>query len=448
MGTLINGFKKLFIKKPKPDVADAEELRIAFKDRYHSFKLLLNANNRALEVMADIERALQGQQPFGMTFVRSCCTAVSVNVFNMIKNIEKLAPGKYGKLNDRFNNIQQHIDRLLSQKKSMEDERFILPLDGVNKEMADLVGSKMANLGEIKNRLQLNVPKGFVITAAAYERFIRENDLQTEIDRRFQSADVDNMERLYTLSSEIQQLIISSGIPDDLVVSIMQAWKHLTSETGDGTTLALRSSALGEDTQESSFAGQYRSELNVSIESIFQAYKEVIASKYSLQAITYRLNRGFKDEDISMCVGCMAMVDAVAGGVMYSRNPVDMRNDSIFINAAWGLPKSVVDGSDACDLIVVSRKVPMEIIREDIKTKKRKFICFPEEGVCRMELTGKNGDLAAIDKNQALDLAELAVKIEEYYAAPQDIEWAIAQDGTVYILQCRPLQQMEMEKRD
>jgi len=448
MGTLINGFKKLFIKKPKQDATDVEELRIAFKDRYHSFKLLLNANNRALEVMADIERALQGQQPFGMSFVRSRCTAVSVNVFNMIKNIEKLAPAKYGKLNDRFNNIQQHIDRLLSQKKSMEDERFILPLDAVNKEMTDLVGSKMANLGEIKNRLQIKVPGGFVITAAAYEKFIRENDLQAEIDRRFQSADVDNMERLYTLSSEVQQLIITSGIPDDLAVSIMQAWKHLTSETGDRTTLALRSSALGEDTQESSFAGQYRSELNVSIESIFQAYKEVIASKYSLQAITYRLNRGFKDEDISMCVGCMAMVDAVSGGVMYSRNPVDMRDDSIFINAAWGLPKSVVDGSDACDFIVVSRKVPMEIIREDIKTKKRKFICFPEEGVCRMELTGKNGNLAAIDKNQALDLAELAVKIEEYYATPQDIEWAVTQDGAVYILQCRPLQQMEMEKRD
>jgi pyruvate,water dikinase len=184
------------------------------------------------------------------------------------------------------------------------------------------------------------------------------------------------------------------------------------------------------------------------MESIFQAYKEVIASKYSLQAITYRLNRGFKDEDISMCVGCMAMVDAVAGGVMYSHNPVDVRDDSIFINAAWGLPKSVVDGSDACDLIVVSRKVPMEIIREDIKTKKRKFICFPEEGVCRMELTGKARNLAAVDKNQALDLAELAVKIEEYYATPQDIEWAVAQDGAVYILQCRPLQQMEMEIRD
>ncbi len=448
MGTLINGFKKLFIKKPKLDAADVEELRIAFKTRYHSFKLLLNANNRALKIMADIERALQGRQPFGMSFVRSSCTAVSVNVFNMIKNIEKLAPGEYGKLNDRFNDIQQNIDLLLSQKKSMEDERFILPLNDVYKEMTDLVGSKMANLGEIKNRLQIKVPGGFVITAAAYEKFIRENHLQAEIDRRFQSADVNNMERLYTLSSEIQQLIITSKVPDDLADSVMQAWKQLESETGDRTTLALRSSALGEDTQESSFAGQYRSVLNVSIQSIFQVYKEVLASKYSLQAITYRLNRGFKDEDISMCVGCMAMVDAVAGGVIYSHHPVDMRDDSIFINAAWGLAKSVVDGSDACDLLVVSRKAPMEIIREDIKTKKRKFVCFPEEGVCRTELTGKTRNLAAIDKNQAFDLAELAVKIEEYYAVAQDIEWAVAQDGTIYILECRPLRQMEMEKRD
>jgi pyruvate, water dikinase len=448
MGKLINAFKKLFVKKPKPDSVDVEELRIAFKDRYHSFKLLLNANNRTLEIMANIERALQGKQPFGMSFVRSSCTAVSVNIFNMIKNIEKIAPGRYGKLNERFNTIQQYIEVLLAQKKSMEDERLVLSLNAVNKEMTDLVGSKMANLGEIKNRLRIKVPGGFVITAAAYERFIRENDLQAEINRRFQSADGDNMERLYTLSSEIQQLIITSRIPDDLSVSIMQACKHLTSEAGDRTTLALRSSALGEDGLESSFAGQYRSELNVSIESIFQAYKEVIASKYSLQAVTYRLNRGFKDEDISMCVGCMTMVDAVAGGVMYSSNPVDMRDDSIFINAAWGLPKSVVDGRDACDLVVVSRKAPMEIIREDIKTKKRKFICSPEEGVCRMELNGTTGNQPAIDKKQALDLAELAVKIEEYYAVPQDIEWAVARDGAVYILQCRPLQQMEMEKRD
>ncbi len=448
MGALFDHFKKFFIKKPKPTAAEVEELRIAFKERYHSFKLLLNANNKALEIMADMERALQGQQLFGMSFIRASCTAVSVNVFSMIKNINTLAQGKYADLNARFNDIQQKIDSVLSQKKSISDERLVISLEAVNKEMSDFVGNKMANLGEIKNRLGIRIPGGFIITAAAYERFIEENELQVEIDRRFQSMDGDDMEKLYALSSEIQQLIIKSRIPDDLADAVRQAYNKLESDTKGKLTLALRSSALGEDTRESSFAGQYLSELNVSFDSIFQAYKEVLASKYALQAIIYRLNKGFKDEDISMCVGAMAMVDAVAGGVIYTRNPVDMRDESIFIISAWGLPKSVVDGSDACDLIVVSRKLPMAIIHEDVKAKERKFICLPEEGVCRMELTGDKKDLASIDHHQALDLAELAVKIEQYYAMPQDIEWAVAKDGSIYILQCRPLKQMETLKTD
>ncbi len=448
MAALFDHFKKFFKKKPKPTAADVEQLRIAFKERYHSFKLLLNANNKALEIMADMERALQGRQPFGMAFIRASCTAVSVNVFNMIKNIEKLAQDKYGELNGRFNHIQRKIDGLLSRKTLMKDERLVIPIEAVRKEMSDVVGSKMANLGEVKNKLQIRIPTGFVITSAAYERFIKENDLQAEIDRRFQSADVNDMERLFTLSSEIQQLIIKSRIPDDLVDAVRRAYDKLESDTKGKVALALRSSAIGEDTQESSFAGQYRSELNVSHDSIFHAYKEILASKYSLQAVTYRLNRGFKDEDISMCVGCMRMVDAVAGGVIYTRNPVDMTDDSIFIHSAWGLPKSVVDGRGACDLFVVSKKIPREIIQKKINVKELKFICLPEEGVCRMELTGDKKDLASIDDKMALDLSELSVKIEKYYAMPQDIEWAVDEDGAIYILQCRPLKQTETLKTD
>lgn len=65
-----------------------------------------------------------------------------------------------------------------------------------------------------------------------------------------------------------------------------------------------------------------------------------------------------------------------------------------------------------------------------------------------MELTGDEGDEASLDKKQALYLADLAVKVEDYYHTPQDIEFAISQDGAVYILQCRPLQQMETVKHD
>jgi pyruvate,water dikinase len=448
MGIIPDILNKLFMKKQEKEAINIEQLRVEFKERYHSFKLLLSANIKSLEIMADIEKALGGSRPFGMSFIRSNCTSISVNVFRMIRKIDSLAPGKYKKLNERFNDIQQSIEQLLTQKRSIKDERLIIPLNAIDKEMADLVGSKMANLGEIKNRLCLKMPAGFAITSYAYERFIEHNDLQAEINRRFQSADVDHMERLYTLSSEIQQHIIRSTVPGDLADAIMEAWKQIEEETGGDITVALRSSAVGEDEAGSTFAGQYRSVLNVSKENINHAYKEVIASKYSLQAITYRLNKGFKDEDIPMCVGCLAMVDAVAGGVTYSCNPFDMSDDSIFINAAWGLPKSVVDGSDACDLFVISREEPMAVIQQDIRVKERKFVCFSHEGVCRMDLTGSARDLPAIDRGQIYALAELAVKIEDLYAFPQDIEWAIDSDGTIYILQCRPLQQTEMGKKD
>ena len=446
MGQVFDFMKGFLPRKGKESKANAEELRVDFRARYHQFKLLLNANNKSLEIMADIERALRLGQPFGMSFVKATCTAISVNVFQMIKNLAELGPGKYNELSNRFNGIQHNIDQLLTERKEVKDKRLIIPLKSIDKEMADLVGSKMANLGEIKNKIKIQVPEGFSITSAAYQKFIEHHDLQSEIERRFQSADLEDMERLYTLSAEIQQLIIRSRPPEDLHEAIMNACRELEGTVGGKIGLAVRSSALGEDTARTSFAGQYRTELNVSSEEIIEAYKEVIASKYSLPAITYRLNRGFRDADISMGVGCLVMIDAEAGGVIYSRNPVDLSDNSIFINSVWGLPESVVDGSVACDLFVVTREKPIRVIQKEIKVKEKKSIRRSQDGVSRIDLPQDIGELPSIDETQACILAELAIKIEEYYTLPQDIEWAIDPDGAIYILQCRPLQQMETAK--
>ncbi len=101
----------------------------------------------------------------------------------------------------------------------------------------------------------------------------------------------------------------------------------------------MRSSALGEDAREASFAGQYRSILNVSPEYLILSYKEIVASKYSVPAMTYRLNKGFLDEEIIMCVGCMAMIEAEAAGVMYSTDPGGIGRQEIVINAVFGSGK-------------------------------------------------------------------------------------------------------------
>jgi pyruvate,water dikinase len=269
---------------------------------------------------------------------------------------------------------------------------------------------------------------------------MKENDLQSEIDRLIQSTDTESLDQLYTLSGSIQQKIITSAVPEPVERSIREHYL-LLSEHGKKATVAMRSSALGEDLPGTSFAGQYRSELNVSGDSVLDAYKGILASKYGLPAMAYRLNRGILDEQIAMCVGCMEMVDALSGGVAYSRNPLDIRDDSVVINAVWGLPKSVVDGSTACDLFVVERGDPMRIVRKEVVRKDQKFVCYPEEGVCRLDMTGAQSLQQSITDEQALAIARMAVEIEQFYRTPQDVEWALEKDGSVVLLQCRTLQQ-------
>ncbi|MEJ2725522.1 MAG: PEP/pyruvate-binding domain-containing protein, partial [Deltaproteobacteria bacterium] len=448
MGVL-NAVRTWFSRKAGGEAQSAEELRVAFRARYHQFKLLLNANNKALEIMAEMEEALKGTWPFGMTFVRSRCTRVSTNVFQIAKHLNDLAPGKYEVLYHRFKDIQVKINPYIRPRSVSLEGPTVIPLQEVDKTMADQVGSKLANLGEIGNRIGLKVPRGFAVTAQGYEQFIKYSDLQAEIDRRIQSADMDRTDELYRLTASLQHLIISAPLPRDLEGVIIHHFRLLEKEVGEGARVAVRSSALGEDFPGTSFAGQYRSELNVSADYVLQAYKEVVASKYSLPAMTYRLNRGIRDEDVAMCVGCMHMVDAVSGGVMYSRNPVNIRDDAVVINAVWGLPKSVVDGSATADLFVISRGNPERIRRKDILFKDQKLVCYPEEGVCRLDLTGDVGGLPSLTDDQALELARLAVRLEAYYKTPQDIEWAIGEDENITVLQCRPMQQIgEGPKRE
>ncbi len=429
---------------PALEFVEVEKLRLAFKSRYHSFKLLLTANGRILEAMAEMERALQGNESFSMSFVHTCCTSISVNVFRMINDMEIIAPGKYSGLRDRFLIIHRQIDDLLEQKKDISDKRLVIPLSTITSEMAELAGGKMANLGDVKNRLHMNVPDGFVITAAAHDLFMNTDGLQKEVDRIFQVAGSDEDRNLDLVSSQIRQKIMAATIPEPIRLAVEEAYAHMKEKNGGlEVRLAVRSSAHGEDAKNSSFAGQYRSELNVTFPQFFYYYKQVMASKYSAQAIAYKLNRGFRDEDIAMCVGCLAMVSAASGGVIYTRNPLDSKDDSIYINSTWGLPKTVVDGNDLCDLFVVKRDNDLTILRRDVKDKGYRFVCNSDEGCMRTAISGGENILPSLTDTQIQQLAEFSIQIEQYYEGPQDIEWAIDNDGKIYFLQSRPLQQVE-----
>jgi pyruvate, water dikinase len=423
------------------DQEDSRALRLEFQSRYHQFKLLLNANNRALEIMTELEQALEGTVPFGMKFIRSRTMGAYTRVYQIVKHLHALAPGKYAALSPHLEAIRQDLEALVSPHREVSASGpFILHFSDLDKTHADQAGMKMASLGEMAGRLNIRIPDGFVVTARAFHRFLDHNDLKTEIKRRIQRTEEDGHHRFYTISAEIRGLIQDAPLPEDLDIVIGKAYEDLAARRGKPVQLAVRSSALNEDQEGVSFAGLYHSALNISRDHLVATYKQIVAAAYSPAVMAYRFSRGLTDEESEMCVGVMEMVDAASGGVLYSANPMDIRDQSVVINSAWGLPKAVVDGTTATDLFRVAKSPALAVSYRNIACKAQKYVCYPGEGVCRLDDTGPDCTQPSLTDAQIIELATMALDIERYMGRPQDIEWAIDRDGKIVLLQCRPLQ--------
>ncbi|MFQ6759126.1 MAG: pyruvate, water dikinase [Deltaproteobacteria bacterium] len=417
MTFFLDRLTSLFRTKPRLKPA---ELQAAFRAHYKDFRALLTANNNALELMAEMEQALTAGRSFGMAFVRGNCTALSVNIYKMIHHLTRLADGRYSELDQPFRAITKQLEQVIALRSPSAEGALILTMAEVDASAVDQVGEKMANLGEVRNRLGLRTPDGFVITATASRHFIEADALQVEINRRLKGLNLDNLEELYTVSAGIQNLISNAPLSPELEEAILAHHQQLATSSEEELLVALRSSALGEDSSNVSFAGQYRTQLNVSREFVVQTYKEIVASKYKSQAIVYRQQRGYRNLDVHMCVGCLRMVDGAISGVLYSRAPDDPRSPYVIIQAAPGLAATVVDGSGATEQFRVSRTPPHPILH-------------------RQSAEELSHSPLALTELQAAELAATGVRLEEHFGTPQDIEWSIDRCGLLYILQSRPL---------
>lgn len=430
--------------KAEQESRKEEQLRQAFKARCGHFKALLSANKRALATMATLEEALQGERLFGMNFVRANCAVIIAAVFNMVRHLNALSDDAHAGLYDRIKLIQQRISDITAPKTDSVAGPLVLPLEQVNFSLTHEVGGKMASLGEARQRLGCNIPLGFVVTASGFHRFIEANNIQEEVNRRMQLTDLSKLDAVFALSSSLQQLIIGSPIPEDLADAILAHYALLTAQR-PGARLAVRSSAIGEDDHGTSFAGQYRTELNVTGDFLLETYKEVIASKYGVTAMTYRINRGIPDDEVPMCVGCLEMVDALSGGVAYSIDPLG-REPEVVINAVPGLPRVVVDGSAEVDVFRVSRSAPRTITGREVAAKRFR-LSASEEDIAKVPLSPEEGLAPSLTDAQILEVAEAALGFEELYGLPQDVEWAYDPDladpsaplGKLVILQTRAL---------
>lgn len=264
----------------------------------------------------------------------------------------------------------------------------------ISKEDVSLVGGKAASLGEMVNT-GVPVPLGFVIT--------------TRIDNKFAGANKMKIGK-----------------------EIIKAFDKLNAER-----VAVRSSAIAEDSSFASWAGQLETYLNITRENLIEKVQDCWDSIKSERALSYAANQDLSEDQMKVAVVVQKMVESKASGVMFSVNPISEDCDEIMIEAGYGLGELLVQGLITPDNFIVNRKT-LEIKSKDIQTQETMLV-FKD---------GKNQEVSvpedwkseqSVSDEIVIRLAELAIRIENHYQKPQDIEWAIDNQDKIWILQSRPI---------
>jgi pyruvate,water dikinase len=441
---IAKGFNILSKLIPRRQRPSRDAVTQFFRFKYESFKELLNSNSELLNIIANIEDKLQGRSVFGMSFIKSQSVLAVFHTLRMVKRFDDLSGGEHRSLFKVIEDINARIKEEIEKRGEDPVTEFTIPYSRITKEMVDWVGEKNANLGEVLNRVHLPVPPGFAITTHAYYSLLDYNDLFDEIDKKKMEIDPENLESVNRVSEEIQKLILGAEVPPELREAIESSYARMmedssgTDPSGCSGNVSLRSSALREDS-ELSFAGQYQSSLNVVPRQLVETYKYIVASLYTPRAVSYRLNKGIRDEDIAMSVACLRMVESVASGVMYSRNPINLLKDDVTITAVWGMGLYAVDGTISPDTYTVAKNGTFTILETRVSHKPVQLICSPDGGLVQIPVDEERRDQPCLSPEQIRTLAEYAVKLEDHYGCPQDIEWALDSEGRLFILQTRPL---------
>jgi pyruvate,water dikinase len=198
--------------------------------------------------------------------------------------------------------------------------------------------------------------------------------------------------------------------------------------------VAVRSSAIGEDSAETTFAGLQDTYLWVrGVEQVRAAVRDCWASLDNPEAVSYREQMGIEGKP-AMGVTVQLMVDAAVSGVMFTCNPVSGDPSTVAVNASWGLGVAVVGGEVTPDEYRVS-KVTGELLHRTIGPKLIEYLA----GGKRSDVPPERQDVACLDETQLASLVELARRVERHFGAHQDVEWAIDGEGQLHVLQSRPV---------
>ncbi|QEK98612.1 phosphoenolpyruvate synthase [Bacillus amyloliquefaciens] len=309
---------------------------------------------------------------------------------------------------------------------------LVLGIHEIEKTQALLVGGKGLHLGELSKIQGIQVPEGFCVTTAGYQKAIEQNETLQALFDQLTMLKAENRDQIGEVSKKIRQTIMEAEIPSDVVKAVAC---HL-SRFGEEHAYAVRSSATAEDLPHASFAGQQDTYLNITgLDTILQHISKCWASLFTDRAVIYRMQNGFDHSQVYLSVIIQRMVFPQASGILFTADPMTGNRKLLSIDAGFGLGEALVSGLVSADCYKVQDG---QIVDKRIETKKLAIYGRKEGGTETQEIALDQQKIQTLTDEQILQLARIGRQIEAHFGQPQDIEWCLDRD-TFYIVQSRPI---------
>jgi phosphoenolpyruvate synthase/pyruvate phosphate dikinase len=310
---------------------------------------------------------------------------------------------------------------------------MVLTFDHLPKDATLLAGGKGASLARMAGA-GLPVPPGFVVTSSAFAAFLEAGDGAARITTLMQGLDVHDAAALEAAGQGLRDLILSQPLPPVVDAAVRSAYARL----GERRRVAVRSSAVAEDSETASFAGQQETFLNVrGADEVLQCLRECWASFFAPRALFYRAEKGALS-DTRMAVVVQEMVVADKSGVMFTVDPVSNDAGRLVIEAVFGLGEGIVSGMITPHHYVVGRS-DGALLAEFAPVQPLAIMCDSEgDGTQEVSLDAIQAGSRVLSDEELGELRTMGLRLEACFGRPQDVEWCI-RSGELLLLQSRPI---------
>ena len=310
--------------------------------------------------------------------------------------------------------------------------KLIYHLSQITRSDQRCVGGKAFALAQMAKE-ELPIPQTIGISTQAYNDFMDDTGLRAQVLMEYHRKAFDQMrwEEMWDCSLRIQNMFAKTPIPSALAYPLAEEIDRVFGQKA----VAVRSSAIGEDSAKASFAGLHESYLNVKgSEDVLEHIKLVWASTWSDAAILYRKEIGLDVEKSSMAVVIQELVQGQESGVIFGRSPLDP--SMAIIEAVYGLNQGLVDGTVEPDRWMIDRDSGR--IVSHTPAHRTKAIVSASSGVKVINLPTKKRNKPPLTTYKVKKIFHVEKKLARVFGSDQDVEWTYDQ-SRLCLLQSRPI---------